>query len=130
MVRRILVGVVVLLIGASLAFPWATSAHNINLDKSWELARDYARSVRAESNGKYLHYSTKCVRAFPNHNHIVRCLIDYQDAKDREKGVYTCREKIEIFMKPHNRGEDFSLFGRHTSNNHCGKNYMNDKPLG
>ena len=128
--RRMLTGVALLLMGASLVFPWPTSAHNINLDKAWELARDYARSVRAESNGKYLHYSTNYVKAFRNHNHIVRCVIEYQDAKDTEKDLYTCKEKIEIYMEPHNRGEDFSLFGRHTSNNHCGKNYMNAKPLG
>ena len=128
--RRILIAVAVLWLGASFVFPWTTSAHNTNLAKAQEIARDYAREVRAESNGKYLHYSTNCVKAFPNHNHIVRCVIEFQDASDTEKNVYTCKEKIEIYMKPHNRGEDFSLFGRHTSNNHCGKNYMNAMPLG
>ena len=33
------------------------------------MARDYTRSVRAESGGKYLHYSTDCWELFEGHNH-------------------------------------------------------------
>jgi hypothetical protein len=130
MLRRTLAGVAILVLGASLIFSGSASAHNIDLEKAWELAREYARDIRSLSGGKYLHYSTNCVRAFPNHNHIVRCVIQYQNAADTEKGVYTCKEKIEIYMPPHNRGEDYSLFGRHTSNNHCGPYYLNARPLG
>lgn len=122
MSRRVLAGIAVLLMGASLVFTLSASAHNINLAKAREAARDYARLVRSESGGKYLHYSTNCVRAFPNHNHIVRCLIDYQNAKDTAAGVYTCRESMEIYMPPHDRSGqiNFELYARHTSNNQCG----------
>lgn len=120
--RKVLTGMATLLMGASLVFPWNTSAHNIDLDKAWEAARNYARKVRKESSGKYLHYSTNCVRAFPGHNHIVRCLIDFQNAKDAAAGVYTCRESIEILMLPHSRSGqmNYDLRWMHTSTNQCG----------
>jgi hypothetical protein len=116
--------------GASFIFTANALAHNINLDKAWEQARNYARSVRAESGGKYLHYSTNCVEAFPNHNHIVRCLIDYQNKRDRAAGVYTCRESIEVFMKPHGKSntENYTLLGRHTSGNNCGSRRLEKMP--
>ena len=98
--RRVVAGIAAVIMGASLVFTGSTSAHNIDLDKAWELARNYARSVRKES-GRYLHYSTNCVRAFPKHNHIVRCVIQYQDAKDTAAGMDTCIETIELFLPPH-----------------------------
>ena len=55
--RRMLAGVTALLMGATLVFPWSAAAHNISLERSWEMAHDYARSVRDESGGKYLHYT-------------------------------------------------------------------------
>jgi len=118
--RRVLAGIVAFFMGASLVFTGSTSAHNIDLDKAWELARNYARSVRKES-GRYLHYSTNCVRAFPKHNHIVRCVIQYQDAKDTAAGMDTCMETIELFLPPHRDGKmDYQIHGRHTSLNTCG----------
>lgn len=99
--RKSLVVMVLILLGASLVGPWSTSAHNIDLKKAREVVREYARKVRDESGGKYIHYSTNCVNAFPNHNHIARCLVEYQNAADSDKGVYTCRELIEIKMSPH-----------------------------
>ncbi len=124
--KRVLAGIAVLLMGASLVFSSNVSAHNIDLAKAWELARDYARQVRSESGGKYLHYSTNCVRAYPNHNHIVRCLIEYQNAKDTAAGVYTCRENIEIFLSAHGGNlPDYRISGRHTSNSICGSRPLN-----
>jgi hypothetical protein len=115
-----IIAIVAILIGASLVFSGRTSAHNIDLKKAREAARDYARSVRDASNGKYAHYSTNCVAAFPGHNHIARCLIDYKNEADAKKGVYTCRELIEIKMAPHNQGLDYTLWGEHASSNQCG----------
>ena len=122
MLRKILVGVVVLLIGASLMSSRRAEAHNIDLDKAWEVARDFARAIRKESNGNYLHYSTKCVLAFPGHNHIVRCAIEYQNAKDTKAGVYTCKEMIEVKFSPHARSNthNYSYGIVHTSGNKCG----------
>src|SRR4051812_304328 len=105
MLRRVLVLIATLSMGVSFSFTWRTSAHNIDLDKAWELARNYARSVREESNGRYLHYTTNCVKAFPGHNHFVRCVIEYQNAKDTAAGVYTCKETIELYMLPHDYGK-------------------------
>jgi len=119
--RALLSGVIIFLIGASFVFSVRVSAHNIDLKKARELVRDYARSVRDESGGKYAHYSTNCVAAFPNHNHIARCLIDYQNEADAKKGVYTCRELIEIKMGPHHGiQEDYTLWAFHASSNQCG----------
>ena len=47
-----------------------------------ETACEHARRVRQKSKGRYQHYMTQCVKAFPNHNHIVRCAIGYQSAED------------------------------------------------
>lgn len=129
--RRALAGIAALVMGASLVFTWSASAHNIDLTKAREMARAYARQVRDESGGKYAHFSTNCVRAFPGHNHIARCLIDYQNAADRERGVYTCRELIEIKMPPHSRSGqiNFELYGFHASNNQCGSRRLNNTPM-
>lgn len=119
--RRALAGIAVILIGASLIFSGIVSAHNIDLKKAREVVRNYARQVRDESGGKYVHYSTNCVAAFPNHNHIARCVIDYTNEADAQKGVYTCRELIEIKMSPHNGNQvDYALWGEHASKNQCG----------
>lgn len=119
--RKVLAMIATISMGASLIFTSSTSAHNIDLAKAREVAREYARTVRAESGGKFLHYSTNCVRAFPGgHNHYVRCLIEYQNEKDTAAGVYTCKETIEVYMKPNggpgNRGPDiYTLYAKHTS---------------
>lgn len=120
--RRPLVGIVAILMGASLVFSGNVSAHNIDVAKVRELARDYARQVRAESNGKYIHYSTKCVRSNPGHNHYVGCVIEYQNEKDTQAGVYTCKESLVFFMSPHsNSVQSFEIFMKHDSYNYCGK---------
>ena len=129
LLRRMLIGIVVLFIGASLLCPRKTSAHNIDLEKAQEMARDYARLIRQQSNGKYLHYSTKCGKAFPGHNHVVRCTIDYQNARDTERGIYTCRETIEIIHKSHNNfSGDYRFYGNHSSTK-CGNFYLREYPM-
>jgi hypothetical protein len=133
MLRRVLVLIAILSMGVSFSFTWRTSAHNIDLDKAWELARNYARSVREESNGKYLHYTTNCVKAFPGHNHFVRCVIEFQNAKDTAAGVYTCKESIELYMVPHDYGKGgpvYTIYAKHTSGNTCGARRLNDTRLG
>jgi len=129
---RLLIVIVAIVMVASLVGTWSTSAHNIDLKKAREAARDYARRVRDESGGKYVHYSTNCWRAFPGHNHIVKCEISYQNEQDTAKGVYTCRESIEIKMPPHSRtgSVDFGLHGFHTSWNICGSRQLNDTLMG
>jgi hypothetical protein len=126
--RGMLFGIAAMLMGASLFFTWSTSAHNIDLAKARDVAREYARKVRDESGGKYLHYSTSCKKAFPGHNHVVYCTIDYQNATDTEKGVYTCRETIQIFMWSHDRdgAGNFDLYGSHRSKFPCGKIYLHE----
>lgn len=83
---RVSISLVIVLLGASLVFPLGVFAHNIDVKKAREVVRDYARQVRDESGGKYAHYSTCCVSAFPNHNYIARCTIDYQSEADTKKG--------------------------------------------
>ena len=126
--RRALAGIAVILIGASLIFSGIVSAHNIDLKKARELARDYARKVRDESGGKYVHYSTNCVAAFPNHNHIARCLIEYRNEADTKKGVYTCQELIEINLPPHRDGRmGYDLWANHVSFSQCGNIRLKNK---
>jgi len=129
--RRSLIVIIASLSGVCLLFTWAASAHNIDLKKAREVARDYARQVRDESGGKYVHYSTNCVAAFPNHNHIARCLIDYRNEADTKKDVYTCRELIEIKLLPHKPyGMTYILYGNHASSTYCGRAPLDsNKPL-
>ena len=115
MSRRSRIIVVPILIGASLFFTWSTSAHNIDLAKAREVTRNYAQKVRDESGGKYAHYSTSCVAAFPGHNHIARCMVDYKNEADTKKGVYTCRELIEVKLWPHTAGLNYTPRGVHVS---------------
>ena len=119
--RRSLIVIIAGLSGVCLLFTWAASAHNIDLKKAREVARDYARQVRDESGGKYVHYSTNCVAAFPNHNHIARCLVEYRNEADTKKGVYTCQELIEINLPPHSDGQmGYDLWANHVSFSQCG----------
>ena len=117
-------GIGVSIMGARLVYPSSAYAHNINLLKAREVIRTYARGVRDQSGGKYLHFSTSCVDAFAgHHSHIVRCRVDYQNAADTEKGVYTCRETIEVKMLPHDSrasGLNYTLYAYHTSSPPCG----------
>ena len=123
--RKSLAVIVAIVIGANLVFTWSTSAHNIDLKKARELVRDYARKVRDESGGKYVHYSTNCVAAFPNHNHIARCLVEYRNEADTKKGVYTCQELIEINLPPHDGNQmGYDLWASHVSFSQCGKSRL------
>ena len=116
------------LMGASLVFTTNVLAHNIDLEKAWEKARDYARAKRSDPGRTYKHYATDCVKAFPGHNHIVRCTISYQTPKDKEKGKWTCSERIEVYLEAPGRtgpGGIWESFGsdvmhiRHTSQRQC-----------
>ena len=132
--RSALAGITTILMIASFIFSGNVSAHNIDLAKAREAAREYARMVREQVHGglygTFVHYSTNCVRAFPGHNHIVRCQIDYQNDADAKRGVYTCRELIEIKMRPHDGDVvNYELYGFHASNNSCGPERLNNTPM-
>jgi hypothetical protein len=129
--KRVLAGIAVLLMGASLVFTGSASAHNIDQKKAREAAREYAREVRDKSGGRYLHYSTFCYKMFANHNHYVRCEIEYQNAQDKAKGVYTCKESINVYMRAHgNVGENYTLYGKHASANACGGYFLDSRIVG
>jgi hypothetical protein len=90
--RRLLAIFVGLFMGTNLVFSGSTSAHNIDPAKAREVAREYAKAIRDQSNGRYLHYSTSCRIAFPGHNHIVKCAVEYQNEKDTAAGVHLQRD--------------------------------------
>ena len=117
--RRVLAGVAAILMSASFIFSGNVSAHNIDLEAARNAARRYARQVRDQSAGKYQHFSTNCENAFPGHNHIVRCQIDYQHESFTKSTAYTCREFIEIKVPPHgsifNPVKSGFLYGSHTT---------------
>jgi hypothetical protein len=127
--RRMLAGIAALLMGASLVFTGNTSAHNIDVAKARELAREYARQIRDESGGKYKNYTTRCGAQFPNHNHLVSCTIQYYNEKDKAAGVYTCKEKIQLHMSSHSRSnEDYRIWGSHLSSQ-CGSRTLSNTPM-
>ncbi len=130
--RSVLAGIIAVLMGASLVFTGSASAHNIDLAKAKELVRRYAQAVRRESDSRDLYISStwNCVNAFPNHNHIVRCVIQHQNARDKNAGVYTCKETMELYMTPHRPAESYLIYARHTSVSNCGKGRFYDTPLG
>ena len=113
--RRVLAGIAALLMGASLIFTSSAFAHNIDLAKAQEIARDYARLVRSESGGKYTHYATDCYNLYQGHNHFVRCQIEYdnEETKNSTTDTRACRETIDIYLRPHNQGETFDYYIRH-----------------
>lgn len=127
--RNGILGVIAaVLTGAVLVFAANALAHNIDLEKAWEKARDYARAKRSDPGRTYKHYATDCVKAFSGHNHVVRCTIFYQNPKDKERGKWTCSERIEVYHEAHGRtgpGGIFERFGndilhiRHTSKRQC-----------
>jgi hypothetical protein len=127
--RRIFAGAVVLLMGASVLLE-SVAAHNINLAKAQEFARDYAREVREESAGKYLHYTTDCYKLFQGHNHYVRCTIEFtNDENPGNDKSAACREQIDVYLQPHNRGEVFKYYMKHYSGP-CGTKWLRGaKPL-
>ncbi len=125
--RSVLTGIIAVLMGASLVFTESVSAHNIDLAKAKVLARDYARKVREESQGKYIRSTWNCVNAFPNHNHYVRCLIQHQTVDDKAAGVYSCKETVELFMAPDDSfkgGPLYRIYAKHTSTNVCGRSRL------
>jgi hypothetical protein len=113
--------------GASLVFTSNVFAHNIVLAEAREKAREYARSIRDDPGRNYIHYRTNCVAAFPGHNHYVRCTLFFQNAKDRERGEWTCKENIEVYNKAHgktfgglvDRFGDPTMYIRRTSQRAC-----------
>lgn len=113
--RRMLAGVAALFLGASLVFSGNASAHNISLEKSWEMARDYARSVRKESGGKYLHYTTDCWKLFEGHNHYVRCVIFYNNKENDRAPTILCRETIDVYYQAHGDVVRFIRSMKHVS---------------
>ena len=125
--------VAAILLGA-IVFSTNTFAHNIDLDKAWEITRAYARLVRTESKGYYLHYGTNCESAYPGHNHIVRCVVQYQNANDAKTRVWTCTERVEIYYEAHRKGSmNYIFYYRHTSGNKCGNrviDYIDRSALG
>ena len=119
MLRRILIGVAALLIGASLVISPSASAHNINLEKAKEKARAYAKSVLDSGKG-YVQSITRCNNAFSGHNHYVRCTIQYEDRASKEvDGVFACTETIEVYFQSHRDGQNFEYYMKHTSRR-CG----------
>lgn len=119
MLRRILIGIAALLMGLSLVISPSASAHNVGLAKAKEKARAYARSVLDSGKG-YVQAITRCVNAFPGHNHYVRCTIQYEDRASKEvDGVFACTENIEVYFQSHRDGQNFQYYMKHTSRQ-CG----------
>ena len=116
---------IALLLGASFSFSRSVSAHDIDLAGAREIARDYARSVRADSDGKYLHYTTSCYKLFQGHNHYVRCTIEYtDDAHPGGTESALCREVMDVYFQPHGNGVRYEYWIRH-HDGPCGKRRLN-----
>jgi hypothetical protein len=103
--RRLLAGIAVVLMGASLVFSGSTSAHDIDVKQARQKAEAYAQSVVKEGNRGYVSYTIiKCSALHRGHNHQVSCYIGYQNDRDSTDREWTCREFITIYMQAH-RGD-------------------------
>jgi hypothetical protein len=96
------------------------NAHNIDVVKARDKAREYAKKKVDDPNRAYQHFSTDCLAAFPGHNHIVRCSIFYFDDSRNQ----LCKERIEAFVAPHEKTLttntfSYEIFIRHTSTKEC-----------
>lgn len=129
MLKRVLVLIATVVMVASLVFTLSASAHNIDLPKARELAKEYARSIIKEGRG-YVTYSWRCGKMFPGHNHFVQCEIEYKNAKDKAAGTYTCKEVIQIKFPAHARSNThtYSYTMLHTSGNTCGSRKLIGRP--
>jgi len=117
---RDLAGIVAILMGVSLVFTLRASAHNISLANAQEMARQYARTVREESQGRYIRTKTDCYNLFPGHNHQVRCEIDYDNEATKNTGATVCSETIDVYVSSHRGGQSFKKWMKHSSPQICG----------
>ena len=98
-------------------------AHNIDVAKARDKAREYAKGKVADPNRAYEHFTTDCLAAFPGHNHYVRCSIFYFDGSRNQ----LCKERIEVYLPEHHRAKfpdlgmvsNFDYFLKHTSTKEC-----------
>jgi hypothetical protein len=128
MPKRVLALIATVMMGASLVFPWSASAHDIDVKKATELAKEYARGIIKEGRG-YITFAWRCKKLYPGHNHVVQCTLEYKNAKDKAAGVYTCKEVIELFMLAHSRTSnrpEYRIAGRHISSRPCGSRWLTD----
>jgi len=96
-------------------------AHNIDVTKARDKAREYARQKVDDPNRAYQHFTTDCLAAFPGHNHYVRCSIFYFDDGRNQ----LCKERIEVFLPAHHTAKwggtvtDLTYNLKHTSTKEC-----------
>ena len=104
-----------------------TIAHNIDVAKAREKAREYGRKKRFDPNRKYARFQTDCVAKFPGHNHVVVCAISFDTAENLKRNTteWSCSETIEVYYQPHFKNfplkdlEYTTMLIRHTSANDC-----------
>jgi uncharacterized protein (DUF2147 family) len=120
LIRRVVVAMAILLMGASLVFTLSASAHNVGLAKAKEMAREYSLRVLNDQSKGYVQVIRRCSNAFSGHNHYVRCTIQYEDKQSKEiDGVFACTENIEVYFQSHRDGQNFQYYMKHTSRS-CG----------
>lgn len=118
--RSVLAGIIAVLMGASLVFTGSASAHNIDLKRAKEMALARAQALVDNSPRNYVQGITSCGRAFPGHNHIVQCRIQYEDKVSKNvDGVFACTEYIQVYFQSHRDGQNYNPYMRHTSRS-CG----------
>jgi len=115
---RVLAGITAVLMVASLPLTQIASVHDISLAMAKTRVVKYAEKIVKSKN--YDEAITECKRAFPGHNHYVRCEVKYKDRRNKNKeNVFSCTEKIEVYFQPHNQGEEHIYYMRHTTRE-CG----------
>jgi len=98
-------------------------AHNIDVAKARDKAREYAKQKVADPNRAYEHFTTDCLAAFPGHNHYVRCSIFYFDESRKQ----LCKERIEVYLPEHHMAkfpdlgtvQELTYNLKHTSTKEC-----------
>ncbi|MDQ3747496.1 MAG: hypothetical protein M3367_00560 [Acidobacteriota bacterium] len=119
---RVLAGIAVLFLCASLVFTLSVSAHNIDVEQAAQKIRAYAREVVKDGSG-YIHTETSCKALNRGHNHQVRCRVFFQNQQDRNDGEWTCREDITVYFQAHSGDRrNWEYYSSHVSpQSKCGK---------
>ena len=93
------------------AFTGTASAHNINKSAADAKCRDYVQ--RVVDNTAFTRADISSYRAFPGHNHYVRCTAKYDTAQTQASKRYACQETLDVYVLPEKSDRGGLIFMSH-----------------
>lgn len=102
------------------AFTATASAHNISLASAHIKCSNYVQRVVDDPRLPYTAAERSSVRAFPGHNHYVRCTAKYDTAATQNTKRYACEETLDVYLLPEKSDRQGIFFMSHITK-HCGR---------